>query len=187
MIDSFAIPDYAHYHQTDVQRYQSYIRPSSLNIMEAYERMLQMFEGSMGLRRGRRFPHPIAVVITKVDALGLDYEIGSSAARNLMAQDSSLSEEEAINKLVREFLNRYGLDNFVRDIEMQFSRVQYFSCSALGRMPDPMNNQPFTPVRVVDPLIWLLSSAKAITAPTKTQPTITAPQVMPPPKATRRL
>jgi hypothetical protein len=187
VIDPFAIPDYVHYHQVDVQRYQSYIRPSSLDIMDAYERMLQMFEGSMGLRRGRRFPHPIAVVITKVDALGLDYEIGSSAARNLMMQDPSLSEEEAINKLVREFLNRYGLDNFVRDIEMQFSRVQYFSCSALGRMPDPMNSQPFTPVRVVDPLIWLLSSAKAITAPAKARSTITAPQVMPPPKATRRL
>ena len=181
VIDPFAIADYAHYHQTDVLRYQMQIRPSSLDIMEAYERMFQMFEGSVGMQRGRRFVHPLAVVITKVDALNLEEEIGRSAARGLMMEDPSLSEEEAINQLVRDFLNRYGLDHFVRDAEMQFSHVRYFSCSALGRMPDPANSQPFVPVRVVEPLLWLLTSAKAIKRPAqKIREEVPAAQVIPP-------
>ncbi len=179
VIDPFAIADYAHYHESEVMRYQSLIRPSSLDIMQAYERMFQMFEDSVGLRRGRRFPHPIAVVITKVDALNLEQEIGSGAARMMMMQDSSLSEEEAINKLVREFLIRYGLDHFVRDVEMQFSRVRYFSCSALGRMPNPTNTWSFVSVRVAEPLLWLLASAKAIMPP-KAEAVAPVPQVMPP-------
>jgi len=181
VIDPFAIPDYKHNHQTDVARYQSQIRPSSLDIMQAYERMFQMFESSVGLRRGQRFPHPIAVVVTKVDALNLEGEIGGNAAQAMMLQDPSISEEEAIHKLVRNFLNRYGLDHFVRDVEMQFSHVRYFSCSALGRMPDPADGRSFVPIRVAEPLLWLLSYAKAIMPQAaKARTTTPAPKMTPP-------
>ncbi|MEO6892915.1 MAG: hypothetical protein ABI456_24215 [Ktedonobacteraceae bacterium] len=184
VIDPFAIADYVYSHQVDVMRYQALIRPSSLDVMHAYERMFQMFENSVGLRRGRRFPHPIAIVITKVDALNLEQEIGSNAARTLIAQNAASSEEEAINTLVRSFLMRYGLDHFVRDVEMQFSRVRYFSCSALGRMPDPVDSRTFLPVRVIEPLLWLLSSAKAIPPMKKVEATLPMPQVMPPQQMT---
>jgi hypothetical protein len=180
VIDPFAITDYAHYRQTEILRYQSLLRPSTLDIMQTYERMFQMFEASVGLRRGRRFSHPIAIVVTKIDALNLDQEIGIGAARNLMLQQSTLTEDDAVNILVRDFLCRYGLDHFVRDAEMQFSRVRYFSCSALGRMPDPLNGSPFTPINVANPLIWLLASAKAIVPPMaqKVVTTPPGPQVM---------
>ncbi|HMH10488.1 MAG TPA: hypothetical protein VK553_07240 [Candidatus Nitrosopolaris rasttigaisensis] len=179
VIDPFAIPHYAHSHQTEIHRYQSFIRPSSLDIMETYERMFQMFEESVGLRKGKRFPHPIAIVVTKVDALNLEQEIGAWAARNLRLQDPTLTEDDAIHILVRNFLCKHGLDHFVRDAEMQFSKVRYFSCSALGRMPGQFNRLPFVPVRVANPLIWLLSSTRAITAQ-KVVTVALGPQVMPP-------
>lgn len=163
VIDPFSISGYRRIHESAIQRYQNLIRPSALDVMQAYERMFQMFEDSVGLKKGRRFDHPIAIVVTKVDALNLEMEIGADAARNLMAQDPSiLSEGDAINILVRDFLNRYGLDHFVRDVELQFSNIRYFSCSALGRLPIGGDSRAFVPIRASDPLVWLLARAKAI-------------------------
>jgi hypothetical protein len=163
VVDPFSIPVYRSIHAQDIQFYQNLIRPSDLDVIKAYERMFDMFEDSADLHKGRRFPHPIAVVVSKVDALNLEYEIGSFAAQNMMNADPSItSEGDAINLLVRNFLVQNDLDDFVRTIELQFSNVRYFSCSALGRMPVPNDNRAFMPVRVADPLIWLLSRAKAI-------------------------
>jgi hypothetical protein len=163
VIDPFSIPAYRSTHAQAIQYYQNLIRPSELDVMQAYERMFNMFEDSAGLHKGRRFPHPIAIVVTKVDALNLEYEIGSVAAQSVMnANPSITSEGDAINMLVRNFLAQNDLDHFVRDIELQFSNVRYFSCSALGRLPVAGDNRAFMPIRVADPLIWLLSRAKAI-------------------------
>ena len=163
VIDPFSIGGYRAIHRDEIAQIQNLIRPSELDVMQAYERMFDMFEDSAGLHKGRRFPHPIAIVLTKVDALNLEYEIGSEAAHQLMASDPSMTQErDAINALVRNFLCEYGLDHFVRDVEMQFSNVRYFSCSALGRMPDNHDGRSFEPIRVLDALVWLLASAKAI-------------------------
>lgn len=182
VIDPFSVPGYRRLHQQEIQFYQNLIRPSALDVMQAYERMFSMFEDSAGLRKGRRFPHPITIVVTKVDALNLENEIGSVAAQELMQRDPAImNESDAINVLVRNFLWQYDLDHFVRDVEMQFTQVRYFSCSALGRMPVVGDNRSFIPMRVGDPLIWLLSRAKAIEAlpDTSRKTRVLPPQSMP--------
>ncbi len=63
---------------------------------------------------------------------------------------------------MRDFLRNYGLGNFMRDVESQFAHVKYFSCSALGRLPTQADTRSFQPIRVLDPLVWLLVNAKAI-------------------------
>lgn len=70
-----------------------------------------------------------------------------------------------MNTLVRNFLCRYELGHFVQNVEIQFSNVRYFSCSALGRLPVPGDTRSFIPIRVGEPLIWLLANAKAIESP----------------------
>jgi hypothetical protein len=165
VIDPFSIPSYRHLHESEIAHFQNLIRPSSLDVMQAYERMFNMFEDSAGLRKGRRFPHPLAIVVTKVDALNLENEIGSTASHYLMSSDPSITEEsDAINTLVRNFLCQHDLDHFVRDVEMQFSNVRYFSCSALGRMPVAGDSRSFVPIRVGEPLIWLLAKTKTVDA-----------------------
>jgi len=165
VIDPFAISEYRRLHQTDIELVRGSLRPSALNVMQAYERMMQMFEASIGIRKGGRYTQPIAIVMTKVDALNLEWEIGMPAAQALMAHDPSIvSEEDAISLLVRHFLYNYGLGNFVRDVESQFTNVKYFSCSALGRLPTQTDTRSFQPIRVLDPLVWLLINAKAIKA-----------------------
>lgn len=163
VIDPCAISAYNHIHQQDIAFLREQLRPSQLDVMQAYERMFQMFEASVGLHKGSRFRHPIAIVVTKVDALNLEYEVGAPAAQFLIQQNPSInSEEEAISILVRNFLCNYGLDNFVRDVELQFANVKYFSCSALGRLPMINDTRSFQPIRAADPLIWLLTQSKVV-------------------------
>ncbi len=123
-----------------------------------YERMLETLEIHFHLRRGVRFPHPIAVVLPKVDAFDLEEKIGVTAARQEMRKDDSLlTEGEAVDRLVQRFLTRNGAGNFVRNLHAQFSDVRFFSCSSTGRMISPTNHSPLRPVRILEPLLWLMA------------------------------
>ena len=48
----------------------------------------------------------------------------------------------------------------VRDLYLQFRDVRFFSCTALGRMPDEDDHSPFTPSGVLEPLLWILGMLK---------------------------
>lgn len=165
VIDPFSIDLYRLEHETEVNNLRQTIRPSQLNPMQAYERVLDLLESTVDLQRGRKFPHPIAVVLTKADALTLDREVGISAANRLVRKKPEVCfTEDAISLLAERFLQRKQQGNLVRDLHNQFSKVAFFSSSALGRLPDPdMNNsQPFQPDRVLDPLLWILANVNAI-------------------------
>lgn len=157
IIDPFSIPGLRHELEERVESMRTSLRPSPLAVMGSYERMLAVLEANVGLVRNKRFPHPLSVVVTKTDALGLEDQIGAPAAAALLARDPQLgSETEAMDVLVRQFLCRYGLENFVRDVELQFEVVRFFSCSALGRMPGATDARPYVPLRVLEPLTSIL-------------------------------
>jgi hypothetical protein len=80
----------------------------------------------------------------------------------LVAQGTAPTEADAIDQLVRNFLITYDLQNFVRDLGLQFAKVRFFSCSALGRLPDPTDTRTFEPVRVLEPLSWVLDELGVI-------------------------
>jgi hypothetical protein len=157
IIDPFAIPAYNLSHQEAIEHIRDSVRPSSTGIMETYERMKEKIEKVFGLSRNSKYPIPIAVVLNKVDALNLEDEIGEEVAIALKTYEASIATvEDAISILVRNFLCKYELSNFVRDLELYFSKVKYFSCSALGRLPTQSDTSSFKPTRVLEPLVWLL-------------------------------
>ena len=165
MIDPFSLPKVRRERGAEIEQVKMSLRPSTLDAETAYANMVTSFEASVGLKPGVLFPHPIAIVISKVDALNLESEIGAPAARALMERDPRIPlEEDALSILARQFLLDNGLDNFVRQVELQFRNVKYFSCSALGRLPNASDASAFTPVRVLEPFIWLLGHAGAINA-----------------------
>jgi hypothetical protein len=162
IIDPLSIDLFYREHENDIDNFKEFYRPSMLDAMDAYERMIYVLEASVGLKRGEKFKHPLAVVITKTDVLGLEDLIGRSAARELLQKDPSIRlESDAIQQLVEKFLIDYGLGNFIQDVKLQFENVSFFSCSALGRTPEPNNHQPFEPIGVLDPFLWLLGMIKA--------------------------
>ncbi|GAB4568829.1 MAG: hypothetical protein Kow0077_00330 [Anaerolineae bacterium] len=123
-----------------------------------YERMIEALEVHYNLRKGVRFPHPIAVVLTKVDAFDLEQRIGALAARRELAANPALRHEgDAIDVLVERFLEEYGEGNFVRNLRAQFSGVRFFAVSSTGRIVNPADYASFQPVRVLEPLLWLMA------------------------------
>ncbi len=57
-----------------------------------------------GVQKSRAFKIPIAVVVTKVDILGLENELGAAAIQQWISTSvAPCSEEEASHQVVREF------------------------------------------------------------------------------------
>jgi hypothetical protein len=163
IIDPFSIEQFVQEHEAEIEKIKGSIRPSSLNVMSAYERMMNVIESSVKFTRNKKIGIPIAVIVLKTDALDLEDRIGRPAASRIMLTDPLISsEEDAINTLVDKFLIENGLGNFVRDLQAQFEKVRYYSCSALGRLPDPVNRTPYEPIGVLDPFLWLLGEIGVI-------------------------
>jgi hypothetical protein len=59
--------------------------------------------------------------------------------------------------MVREQLVRWGLSSVVHQIETRSTRVAYFACTSLGRMPDATAGA-FEGRYVVDPILWILGA-----------------------------
>lgn len=78
---------------------------------------------------------PLAIVITKIDAAGIDREIESTGAR--------------------EWLVRHGERNLVQSAAHDFRNVRFFACSALGRVPSADTGNAFVSRGVLEPFRWL--------------------------------
>ncbi|MBN2469787.1 MAG: hypothetical protein JXN59_03595 [Anaerolineae bacterium] len=172
IVDPFAIAQvYAQYRPRIDAEGQTLAVNAQEPLSGIYERMLEALEVHYNLKRDTRFPHPIAVVLTKADAFDLDARIGAEAARRLIQRDPAVaSEGEAIHRLVEQFLVEFGESNFVRNLRLQFSAVRFFSVSSTGRMVDPADYRSLEPVRVVEPLVWLLAENSALPRETASAP-----------------
>jgi len=81
--------------------------------------------------------------------------------------------DAALSARCREALARLGEGASLRALEQKFTRLRFFACTALGRMPDPRNLRPFESRGVAEPLLWLLEAplateeARALSGPRK--------------------
>ena len=133
------------------------ISPSRESLDTVYENMLMLFETKLHLKHNQRVRTPIAVVVTKTDAFDLEQKIGEPAARQYMLNHPKIrSVEDALDRVVEEFLIDYGAGNFIRNLRSHFSKVRFFSCSAIGMGNNSKTASYFEGLRVLDPLLWLL-------------------------------
>jgi len=165
VIDPFAIPDFADKHRDEIRQLGDALSASKADIQQSYERMRELLEVSAKLKANERTNRPLAVVVTKVDALGLENVIGAPAAQKLMVDDPSIClEEDAISLLVRSFLIENGESNLVASMESRFNNIRYFSCSALGGMLGSAPETGYVSIRSVDPLVWTLGFSHGVDA-----------------------
>jgi hypothetical protein len=158
VIDPLSLPPWLYKQQTEASP-----QPLSRAVIQTYERMMTAFEMYAGVNKRQRYPQPIAVVVNKTDLFGLNNEIGLPAVRVRMKYDPLLrSEEQASTQVVRSFLCMHGLEHMVRDLELNFEHVRYFSCSALGRTPAAHETRAFASDCTLDPLLWLLKERSAL-------------------------
>jgi GTPase SAR1 family protein len=155
IIDPFSIPELMADYQRNLKRHEKEIKPSDMMLDDAFDTMLINLEKNYKLKREQAIKQPCAIVINKVDAFDLSDRIGENAAKELMKQDTSIKTiSDAINKLCKDNLTEWGLGHFIRNLEYKFSNYRFFTCSALGHLP---NNDAFQAYGATEPLMWLLS------------------------------
>ncbi|MEW6282820.1 MAG: hypothetical protein AB1758_29685 [Candidatus Eremiobacterota bacterium] len=105
------------------------LQPAAEEPQPIYDRVIRMFRELAGTEVAQC---PVAVVLTKADALPADLD-------------------------PRQALLDWGQGNLVRDLEHSFHHVRYFRVSALGRRPD-RSEKPFEPQGTLEPILWLLNA-----------------------------
>ena len=176
LVDPFSIQHVAEDRAQELAADASRVLPSSEDPMRVYERLLATLKEA-GVQTQEM---PLAVVIAKSDAFGVQQEIDALA----VAGEPGKGE--------RVWLEGNGAGNLVRSIEQDFKRVGWFSLSALGRMPDPANKTPFAPRGALAPLLWILErrnvrpSSQAATATHTAQRLVGTASDFPAPSARAR-
>lgn len=116
-----------------------------------------------GRARGR-VSTPIAVAVTKTDMLGPLLDPHSPLLRNAPHSAGTYDGEDrlAVHEELRSLLADWDSGALMRQLELDFAELSLFGLSALGAPPpanapaDVPKSGP-QPVRVEDPLLWLLS------------------------------
>ncbi|RJP75548.1 MAG: hypothetical protein C4524_11700 [Candidatus Zixiibacteriota bacterium] len=167
LVDPFSVQQVSVDYQDRITSVATQLKPSAEAPQNVYDRMITTFRdfwGSqskmgnipllsaalknwMNRRRLRRIP--LAVLLTKVDALGVKQEL---AALPQVPGGNGQGSSPA----VRQWLLDHGEGNLVRCFEKDFQQVQYYACSALGHLPDSAT--PFRPEGVLPPLKWALKN-----------------------------
>jgi hypothetical protein len=157
LVDPLSIPRVAEEHAAELSEARDAVRPSPEEPVRVLERTLA------ALLEGGADPGdvPIAVVIGKADAFGIDAEI--EQLRGTAGEGAP-----------RAWLEANGAGNFVRAVESEFGNVSWFACSALGRIPDSEDKSAFEPQGATEPLLWLLAQRGVVPARRPFEPSRTA-------------
>jgi tetratricopeptide (TPR) repeat protein len=106
---------------------------ASADAAEIQARLINSFERHSHLATDRRFPFPVAVVVTKIDGPGVAGELHASpeTSRGPASLTSFAWEGARASRQIRSYLLQKGLANVVRIFEARFQQVSYFaSCVA---------------------------------------------------------
>ncbi|MHB9858221.1 TRAFAC clade GTPase domain-containing protein [Streptomyces sp. YIM S03343] len=116
-----------------------------------------------GGSRGR-VSTPIAVAVTKTDMLRPLLDPHSPVLRNAPHTDGAFDADErlGVHEEIRSLMADWDSGALVRQLELDFTELSLFGISALGAPPpaDAPADVPKSgpqPVRVEDPLLWLLA------------------------------
>ncbi|HEV2791276.1 MAG TPA: hypothetical protein VGV69_08280 [Solirubrobacterales bacterium] len=151
LVDPFSIPRVAEEHAEELKTAQDSVRPSPEEPIRVFERTAAALVESGADPKDI----PVAVVIGKTDAFGIGTEIAGMDAP-------------------KAWLEAKGAGNFVRAVEGDFKQVNWFACSALGRVPSGEDQRPFEPEGATAPLLWLLAKRGVAPASGAFEPSRTA-------------
>lgn len=132
-------------------------------------RVTEMLRASHGVPSRKKIAVPVAVVFAKVDALfpvlGEDHPIRQVSRPGSAPDDAD--ETGSVHEHVRALLHQWGADNVDAHLRLNYSTFRYFAVSALGAPPNGDNLAPgdIRPLRVEEPLLWLMRTLRLIKAP----------------------
>ena len=123
-------------------------------------------EGSAQRNLRQKIDIPLAVCLTKLDSVRSLLDISSYLGRESphIAKGTFDRLESAASGLeVQSLIDYWGGGELLEQVSAQFSNHAWFALSALGAEPDENGAvQKIAPLRVADPLLWLLWQKKLI-------------------------
>jgi len=160
IVDPFSIPAVRRDYEIELSKTWSSVNPSQLNIEDVLSRVILTMEESFGLSKTAKIIKPLAVVISKVDAFGLEQIVGEDAVEKMFAGTLSKKRSDIRNEIIRRQLIEWGEESLVHQIDTRFDNVRYYTCSALGRMPDS-SGAHYIPHHVIEPILWICNSVSS--------------------------
>src|SRR5262249_48350103 len=138
--------------------------PARESVAVVMGRMIPFWERMLGVGAGRPFSVPLAVVVTKMDAMAAHYKGSVDDMKGTYADMEEAAEiacQESAR--VRQFLMDAGLGSFVSNVESRFQTLAFFAVSALGRAGQSGSRTAFRSKGVLAPIVWVCHSAGALT------------------------
>lgn len=151
VIDPFSIDQVRADYRQELPALENELKPSSESPQNVYDRMITTLREFAKNRRSLR-KRPLAVILTKIDALEVAREIKS------LGTVDPAQQKDRLSIATRQWLISKGMGNLVRNIERDFETIRYFSCSAQG--PRSNTAKSFRPVGVLAPVKWILGKEK---------------------------
>ncbi|CAO5248974.1 TRAFAC clade GTPase domain-containing protein [Frankia sp. AgKG'84/4] len=134
---------------------------SSTRQIDVVERLGALLREQRGLSPTQRIDKPLAVVLSKIDTLDTVLP-DQSALRRQADHDGGYDEADGqlVHDEVRAWIHRWYGEGLINTIDSAFTTSRYFGISALGAPPRSeghLDPSGIRPLRVEDPLLWLLS------------------------------
>lgn len=168
LIDPFSIEAVHQRFDNELKTRPGDATPCDASPEDVYSRLIEFLQQQEVRSGTRKVRIPLALVITKRDAFGLDQEIGAAALREAQKREYQQARKEQReartidpSEIVRQWLCDHNLEGLILNIEGQFSQCRYFACSALGRMPSRQAGHAFSPRDVEAPFDWLIEANHA--------------------------
>lgn len=160
IVDPFSITEVKKKYSQQLLLEGSKVEPSRLAVSEALNRVILTMEESYGLSKKGKIKKPLAVVLSKIDAFDLENIIGETAVDIAYAEAPTRSKSDIRNELIRNQLANWNERALLQQLDARFDNVNFYSCSALGRIPDS-SSKDLLPKHVFEPISWLCNSVNS--------------------------
>lgn len=122
---------------------------------------------SCGVRADRLIDKDVAVVFTKIDEVVDSFDFATVLTASPHAKNKAFVEADskAVDDEIRDWLHKNGETDFMNAITSNFNpkRVRYFGISSVGHVPKNDGTPgKIKPLRVLDPLFWMLAKEKIL-------------------------
>jgi hypothetical protein len=127
------------------------------------ERLYEIHQQHFNLKSEEKMKKPIAFVLAKIDALDSLIDPGSVLYYTSNHQGAlNLADSQSVHTEISSYLQAWLGPNFNNLTNIHFKNFKYFGISALGAPPVNGEINSVSPLRVEDPLLWILSELSLI-------------------------
>jgi hypothetical protein len=164
LLDPWQLPGARHLATTGASRPDGDVEATSA--AEVMGRVTEILAATVSPARPSPFAKPVAVVLSKLDAVAHALPEDSPLWRPpTAAPEPDHTDGDEVDAEIRRLLHDWGGPEVVRLIDDRYSGARCFPVSALGADPSPGNRVPVKgihPSRVEEPFLWLLDEVGAL-------------------------